>query len=251
MVAKRIIACLDVKAGRVVKGVQFENLRDHGDPAELAKRYGDLGADEVTFLDIGATLEQRDTLRDVVRETAQGLFVPLTVGGGVRTVDDAKALLRAGADKVAVNTAALRDPSLLSGIARDYGEQCVVAAIDAKSNGDDWVVHSHGGTTPTARRAVEWATEAVSRGAGEIMLTSIDRDGTRNGYDLELTRAVVEHVRVPVVASGGCGTPEHAVAAFTRGGADAALVAGIFHDGSFTPQSFKERVHGHNVEVRV
>lgn len=250
MVAKRIVACLDVHEGRVVKGVQFENLKVQGDPPHLAERYGQEGADEVCFLDISATVEGRKTLVETVRETAERLFVPLTVGGGVRTVEDAKALLRAGADKVAVNTAAFEDPPLMRAIARDYGAQCVVCAIDAKREGAGWTVYTHGGRTSTKHDAVLWAKKAVEFGAGEILLTSIDADGTRKGYDLELTAAVAKAVRVPLVASGGCGSPDDALAALTKGQADAALVASLFHTGEYTPQSLKRAIAGKGVELR-
>ena len=250
MVAKRIVACLDVHEGRVVKGVQFENLKVQGDPASLAERYGQEGADEVCFLDISATVEGRKTLVETVRETAQRLFVPLTVGGGVRTVEDAKNLLRAGADKVAVNTAAFEDPPLMRAIARDYGSQCVVCAIDAKREGNAWKVYTHGGRTATTHEAVAWAKKATEFGAGEILLTSIDADGTRKGYDLALTAAVAGAVRVPVVASGGCGSPEDALGALTKGQADAALVASLFHSGEYTPRSLKQAITGKGVELR-
>jgi imidazole glycerol-phosphate synthase subunit HisF len=250
VVAKRIIACLDVHEGRVVKGVKFENLQVHGDPPTLAARYGDEGADEVCFLDISATVEGRKTLVDTVRATAERLFVPLTVGGGVRSVEDAQRLLRAGADKVALNTAAFETPTLMRAIARDYGVQCVVCAIDAKREGDRWTVYTHGGRKATTHDAVTWARKAVEFGAGEILLTSIDADGTRSGYDLSLTAAVARAVSVPVVASGGCGKPEDALAAFREGHADAALVASLFHTGEYTPRTFKEAIAGRDVEVR-
>jgi imidazole glycerol-phosphate synthase subunit HisF len=250
VVAKRIVACLDVHEGRVVKGVQFENLKAQGDPPALAERYGREGADEVCFLDISATVEGRKTLVETVQQTAERLFVPLTVGGGVRSVDDARRLLRAGADKVALNTAAFEDPPLMRAIARDYGVQCVVCAIDARREGAAWSVYTHGGRTSTGHDAVSWAKKAVEFGAGEILLTSIDADGTRKGYDLALTAAVAQAVRVPVVASGGCGSPEDALAALTKGEADAALVASLFHTGEYTPSSLKAAIAGRGVELR-
>lgn len=250
MVAKRIIACLDVDAGRVVKGVKFQSLKDVGDPVELATHYGAEGADEVTFLDITATVEDRETTRQTVRRTAENLFIPLTVGGGVRTVEDARRLLRAGADKVAVNTAAVKNPDLVTELSREYGAQCVVVAIDAKRDGESWRVHTHGGREPTALDAVDWARRAEELGAGEILLTSIDADGTRDGYDLILTKRVADAVGVPVVASGGCGTAHHAADALTLAAADAALIAGIFHEGITTPRELKAEVAAQGVEVR-
>lgn len=250
MVAKRVIACLDVDAGRVVKGVKFQELRDVGDPVELATYYGAEGADEITFLDITATVEGRETTRETVRRTAENLFIPLTVGGGVKTVEDARRLLRSGADKVAINTAAVKDPSLVTQLSREYGAQCVVVAIDAKKYGDGWRVHTHGGREPTDLDAIEWAKKAEDLGAGEILLTSIDADGTRRGYDLVLTKKISEAVGIPVVASGGCGTAHHAADAFMLAAADAALVAGIFHDGVTTPRELKNELAAEGVEVR-
>jgi cyclase len=240
-----------VHDGQVVKGVQFQDLKAMGDPVQLAARYGEQGADEVTFLDISATVEGRATLLKTVEETAKQLFVPLTVGGGVRTVDDARRLLRAGADKVAINTAAIENPSLIQAIARDYGVQCVVVAIDAKREGARWNVHTHGGKKDTGKDALEWARKAAELGAGEILLTSIDADGTKMGYDLELTRKVSESVRIPVVASGGCGSNEDALNAFVRGKADAALVASLFHTGQETPDTMKRALAEKGVEVRL
>jgi cyclase len=237
MLTKRIIACLDVDAGRVVKGVQFSSLRDAGDPAELALAHGLSGADEVVLLDISATHEHRSTLLDVVRRTARQLFIPFTVGGGIRSLDDAAAVFDAGADKVTVNSAALADPALITRIAHRYGSQAVIVAIDALrvSNGNSrdisFGVKASGGRHLTERSAVEWAVEAEKHGAGEIMLTSIDRDGTRVGFDCELTLAVVSAVNIPVIASGGAGTEEHFVEVFRDGHADAALAASIFHLG--------------------
>ena len=246
----RIVVCLDVKGGRVVKGTRFQDLRDSGDPVELARRYEEQGADEIVFLDVSASLEARGTLLDVVRRTAEVLFVPLTVGGGVRTPADVGALLRAGADKVSVNSAALRDPELLTQAARRFGRQCVVASVDAAREGERWRVFTHGGTRATELDALEWTKEAVDRGAGEVLLTSIDRDGTRHGYDLELTRAAAEQVSVPVIASGGAGNAGHLRDAFALAGASAALVAGILHEGRTTVGSLKEELRAEGVAVR-
>lgn len=250
MLARRLVVCLDVKGGRVVKGVQFENLRDVGDPVELAVRYEAEGADEVVFLDISASAEERATLLDVAQRTAERLFVPLTIGGGVRTADDVGRALRAGADKVSINSAAVSTPEILTEAAYRYGAQCVVASIDAKRDGDMWRVYVKGGSAPTALDAVSWAQECVRRGAGEILLTSIDRDGARVGYDLALTRAIADAVDVPVVASGGAGEASHVVEAITQGGADAALVAGILHDGLTTVASLKQAMASAGVPVR-
>ena len=233
---RRIVVCLDVDGGRVVKGVRFQSLRDIGDPAELAACYEEQGADEIVFLDISASAEGRGTLLDAARRTAEQLFVPLTIGGGIRSVDDIARTLRSGADKVSINSAAVARPTLLSDAADRFGSQCVVASIDAK----DGLVFIHGGRTPTSLDAIEWARTCVAHGAGEILLTSIDRDGARNGYDLELTRAVSKAVDVPVVASGGAGTPEHVADALQD--ADAALVAGIVHDGVTTVGAIKAAV---------
>lgn len=238
MLRKRLIVCLDVKDGRVVKGVSFEGLRDVGDPVELAARYEAEGADEIVFLDISASAEGRRTLLDVVRRTAERLFIPLTVGGGINVVDDVAKALRAGADKVSINTGAVRRPELLTEAAAEFGAQCIVASIDAKAEpapdgapgGTFYHVYTHGGRNPTGLEATAWARECVRRGAGEILITSIDQDGRRDGYDLALTRAVAEAVDVPVIASGGAGRVEHFREAF-EAGADAALAAGIFHDG--------------------
>ncbi|EPX62018.1 Imidazole glycerol phosphate synthase cyclase subunit [Cystobacter fuscus DSM 2262] len=250
MLTRRLIVCLDVKGGRVVKGVQFEGLRDVGDPVELALRYEEAGADEVTFLDISATQEERGTLWELVRRTAERLFIPLTVGGGVRTADDVGRALRAGADKVSINSAAVARPEVLTECAERFGAQCVVASIDAKRDGASWRVYTHGGKKPTDLDAIAWARECVKRGAGEILLTSIDRDGARSGYDLELTRAVAEGVAVPVIASGGAGNAEHVRAALREGGADAALVAGILHDGVTTVGAIKTLLRGGGLEIR-
>jgi cyclase len=240
VLTRRIIPCLDVKDGRVVKGVRFVELRDAGDPVEQARAYDLAGADEVCFLDISASLEKRGTLVTLVERVARELSIPFAVGGGVRTVADAEALLRAGADKVSLNTAALADPALLTGVARLTGSQSALVAIDAKRRPDgSYEVHSHGGTRPTGRDAVVWAREAVDRGAGEILLTSIDRDGTGVGFELELTSAIARAVPVPVIASGGAGTPAHFADAFAAG-ASAALAATVFHFGSLTVAAVKE-----------
>lgn len=249
--ARRVIPCLDVDAGRVVKGTQFVDLRDAGDPAELALRYDRSLADELVFLDITASHESRDILLDAVRRTADNVFIPLTVGGGVRTLADMESLLRSGADKVSVNTAALADPALITGGADRFGEQCIVVAIDARRTDDGWTVHTHGGRRSTGRDAVEWAREAVERGAGEILLTSMDRDGTGSGYDLELTRAVARAVPVPVIASGGAGEPQHLVDVLTEGEADAALAASIFHFESHPIPETKRYLREHGVPVRL
>jgi cyclase len=248
----RVIVCLDVRGGRVVKGTRFEALRDIGDPAELARRYEDAGADEIVFLDISASTEQRATLLDTARRAAEQLFIPLTLGGGVRTVDDATRALRAGADKVSVNSAAVARPALLCECAERFGSQCVVASIDARWEGEDrgWRVWTHGGTVRTELAAVEWARECVAHGAGEILLTSIDRDGARTGYDVELTRAVSSTVRVPVIASGGAGRAQHVLEVLLSGGADAALVAGIVHDGVTSVREIKELLERERIPVR-
>ncbi|HZI02492.1 MAG TPA: imidazole glycerol phosphate synthase subunit HisF [Archangium sp.] len=250
MLTRRLIVCLDVKGGRVVKGVQFEGLRDVGDPVELAMRYEEAGADEVTFLDISASNEERGTLWDLVHRTAERLFIPLTVGGGVRTVDDVGRALRAGADKVSLNSAAVARPEVLTECAERFGAQCVVASIDAKRDGGTWRVYTHGGKKATDLDAVTWARECVKRGAGEILITSIDRDGARSGYDLELTRAIAEQVDVPVIASGGAGNAEHVLAALREGKAEAALVAGILHDGVTTVGAIKELLQRSGLGIR-
>jgi cyclase len=256
MLTRRLIVCLDVKGGRVVKGVHFEGLRDVGDPVALAERYEAGGADEVVFLDISASTEERALLLDVVRRTAERLFIPLTVGGGIRGTDDVERALRAGADKVSVNTAAVERPELLTEAAARFGAQCVVASIDARRDvarrgaAAGWRVYTRGGRTPTDLDAVEWARECVRRGAGEILLTSIDRDGARCGYDLALTRAVSAAVSVPVIASGGAGSEGDVCDAIVRGGADAALVAGILHDGVATVGGIKRRMASEGISVR-
>lgn len=250
MLTKRVIVCLDVKGGRVVKGTKFVNLRDVGDPVELATRYEREGADEIVFLDISATAEERGTLLDVALRTAERLFIPLTIGGGIRSADDVGLALRAGADKVSINSAAVRRPEVLTEAAERFGAQCVVASIDAKRDGDSWRVYVKGGHERTALDAVEWATECVRRGAGEVLLTSIDRDGARTGYDIELTRAVVAAVNVPVVASGGAGNAQHVCDVFEHSGADAALLAGILHDGLTTVHAVKRAMRDAHLPVR-
>ncbi len=247
---RRLIVCLDVDRGRVVKGTQFVGLRDVGDPVELATRYEAEGADEIVFLDITATHEARGTTLELARRTAERLFIPLTIGGGIDSVDAMSAALRAGADKVGVNSAAVRRPELITEGAERFGAQCIVASIDAKREGDGWRVYVAGGRRPTGLDAVEWAAECARRGAGEILLTSIDRDGARDGYDLALTRAVADAVSVPVIASGGAGTAAHVRDAIIAGGADAALVAGILHDGTTTVASLKDAMRAAALPVR-
>jgi len=247
---RRVIVCLDVKGGRVVKGTNFVGLRDVGDPVALAERYEAEGADEIVFLDISASAEERGTLLDVARRTAERLFIPLTIGGGVRSADDVGTVLRSGADKVSINSAAVARPSVLTESAERFGRQCVVASIDAKKIDGIWRVVTHGGRTPTELNAVDWAKECVRLGAGEILLTSIDRDGARIGYELELTRAVAEAVSVPVIASGGAGTVAHVVDAIVDGRADAALVAGILHDGVTTVREIKAAMAAASIPIR-
>jgi imidazole glycerol-phosphate synthase subunit HisF len=249
--AKRIIACLDVHAGRVMKGVQFVELRDAGDPAALAAAHSEAGADEIVLLDITATAESRNTLLDTVRRTANQLFIPFAVGGGIRSLDDAAAVLDCGADKVTVNSAAVADPSLIGAIARRYGSQAVVVAIDARRRGDAWEVYVCGGRKPTGRDAKQWAIEAEAAGAGEIMLTSMDRDGTKSGFDCELTRTIATSVRIPVIASGGAGEPRHFVEVFQQGAADAALAASVFHFGLESVQAIKQELRRSGVPVRL
>ncbi|HEY9427482.1 MAG TPA: imidazole glycerol phosphate synthase subunit HisF [Gemmatimonadaceae bacterium] len=251
MLSRRLIVCLDVQGARVVKGTRFQSLRDVGDPVELAERYEAAGADEIVFLDISASADERATLLEMVNRTAARLFIPLTVGGGIRSVADVSRALRAGADKVSMNSAAVARPELITECAERYGAQCVVASIDAKREGDGWLVRTRGGRSGTALDAVEWARECAARGAGEILLTSIDRDGVRGGYDLELTRSVSRTVNVPVVASGGAGTAEHVVDAFRVGEADAALVAGILHDRITTVAELKEAMQGAGIPTRI
>lgn len=251
MLAKRIIPCLDVKDGRVVKGVNFVGLRDAGDPVELAAHYSAQGADEIVFLDITATHEGRKTVVDMLRRTAERVFVPLAVGGGIRTVEDFTELLRAGADKISVNSAAVRDPSLITRAAEKFGSQCVVTAIDAKRRPEGgYEVYLNGGRLPTGIDAVEWAVKAESLGAGEILLTSMDADGTKAGFDLAMTRAVADAVGIPVIASGGCGTLAHFAEAFTEAHADAALAASLFHYGELTIKEVKDYLRGQSIPVR-
>lgn len=252
MLAKRIIPCLDVKDGRVVKGVNFVNLRDAGDPVELANLYDREGADELVFLDISASHEGRATMVDVVRQTAGEIRIPFTVGGGISSVDDMKRLLRAGADKTGINTAAVLNPQLITDGARKFGSQCIVVAIDARYNAEwgTWEVYTHGGRKPTGKRAIEWAQEAELLGAGELLLTSMDADGTKDGFDLPLTRAVSEAVGIPVIASGGAGKVEHFADVFTEGKADAGLAATIFHYKELSIDQVKGYLFGKGVEVR-
>jgi cyclase len=252
MITKRIIPCLDVKAGRVVKGVSFQQLRDAGDPVELARLYDREGADELVFLDISASHEGRKTMIDVVQSAAAKLMIPFTVGGGIGSVEDMFRLLRAGADKVSINTSAILNPQLIEDGARRFGSQCIVVAIDAKYDPerDDWLVYTHGGRRETGKRAVEWAKEAVDRGAGEILLTSMDQDGQKDGYDLALTRVVAEAVRVPVIASGGAGEARHFYEAFEEAGADAALAASIFHYQELSIEEVKRYLADKGVNVR-
>ncbi|HEV2837314.1 MAG TPA: imidazole glycerol phosphate synthase subunit HisF [Pyrinomonadaceae bacterium] len=255
MLAKRIIPCLDVDNGRVVKGIRFVSLVDAGDPVEQGKRYDVEGADELTFLDITASSDKRDIVADLVRRVADEVFIPFTVGGGLRTVEDIRAILRAGADKITLNTAALEQPNLISGCAETFGSQCVVVAIDARRRvaddaGSGWEVYTHGGRRNAGFDALEWAMRAQQLGAGEILLTSMDRDGTRSGYDIELTSAVSSAVRIPVIASGGAGTLEHFYEALTDGGASAALAASLFHFGEFSIAEVKSYLRGREVEVR-
>lgn len=252
MHTKRIIPCLDVKAGRVVKGTNFVGLRDAGDPVELAATYDIEGADELVFLDITASVEERKAMLDVINKTAGEVFMPLTVGGGISTVDDIRNALRAGADKTSVNSAAVKNPQLIAEGAKLFGSQCVVLAIDARRCGENkWEVYVHGGRTPTGIDAIEWAKQGVALGAGEILLTSMDADGTKNGYDIPLTKAVSEAVNVPVIASGGAGKLEDFYEVLTEGGADAVLAASVFHYKTFTIQQVKEYLRDRGIEVRI
>ncbi|MBX5468505.1 MAG: imidazole glycerol phosphate synthase subunit HisF [Thermoleophilaceae bacterium] len=253
MLLKRVIPCLDVDKGRVVKGTNFVDLRDAGDPVELAARYQDEGADEIVFLDITASHEKRETVAALARRTADDVFIPFTIGGGVRSVEDAQAVLDAGADKVSVNSAAVRRPELIGELAEVFGAQCVVLAVDARRRpgGSGWEVFVDGGRTPVGRDAVAWIREGVERGAGEILLTSMDCDGTEDGYDLELTRAASDAVDVPVIASGGAGEPRHLVEAVERGGADAVLCASIFHYGEYSVREAKEAMRAAGIPVRL
>ncbi len=252
MLTKRIIPCLDVNAGRVVKGVNFVELKDAGDPVEIAKAYNEAGADELVFLDITASSDQRDTVVDMVRRVAEQVFIPFTVGGGIHSVDDMRKILREGADKISINTAAIQNPSLITEGAEKFGNQCIVVAIDARrrADADGWTVYIKGGREDTGMDAVEWAKKAVSLGAGEILLTSMDADGTKAGYDIELTRAVSDAVSVPVIASGGAGKPEDFYTALTEGGADAALAASLFHYKELEIDEVKEYLEAKGVPVR-
>jgi cyclase len=249
--AKRVIPCLDVTAGRVVKGVNFVQLKDAGDPVEIAARYDGEGADELAFLDITASSDQRDILLEVIERVAAKVFIPLTVGGGVRKVEDVRRLLNAGADKVSINTAAVQNPLLVSEASGVVGNQCIVVAIDAKKKGAGWEVYTHGGRNATGLDAVAWACRMVEAGAGEILLTSMDRDGTRDGFDLALTRAVSDAVSVPVIASGGVGSKEHLAQGIVEGHADAVLAASVFHFGDFTVRESKQYMQSCGIEVRL
>lgn len=256
MLAKRIIPCLDVDAGRVVKGVKFVDIRDAGDPVEIAKRYDAEGADEITFLDITASSDERNTMAQVVEQVASQVFIPLTVGGGIRSVDDIRRLLNAGADKVGINTAAVKRPELVKQAADKVGSQCIVLSIDAKKVASSeahprWEIFTHGGRTPTGIDAVEWAIKMTDYGAGELLLTSMDRDGTKIGFDLELTRTISQAVSIPVIASGGVGKLEHLCEGVTSGKADAVLAASIFHFGEYTIQQAKDAMRAHNIPIRV
>lgn len=256
MLAKRIIPCLDVTAGRVVKGVNFVQLRDAGDPVEIARRYNEQGADELTFLDITASSDKRDIILSVIESVASQVFIPLTVGGGVRQVSDVRRLLNAGADKISINTAGVNNPDLIGEAAALHGSQCIVVAIDARRRVKDdptqgWEVFTHGGRTATGIDAIEWAKKVTALGAGEILLTSMDCDGCKNGFDLELTRAVTDAVATPVIASGGVGNLEHLVDGVTKGGADAVLAASIFHFGEYTVRQAKEYMAQHGIVVRL
>jgi cyclase len=253
MLARRIIPCLDVSLGRVVKGVKFVDLRDAGDPVELASFYDKEGADELTFLDITASAQKRYIMIDIVRKVAEKVFIPFTVGGGISDIEMIKEILKSGADKVSVNTAAVRDPDFIKKASDRFGSQCIVVAIDAKKNSDkpSWEVYINGGRTPTGIDAVEWAKRSENLGAGEILLTSMDRDGTKSGYDIELTKAITSGVKIPVIASGGAGTMEHVYEALTRGGADAALLASLLHYGEFRIKELKEFLTRKGIPVRL
>ncbi|MDR2219200.1 MAG: imidazole glycerol phosphate synthase subunit HisF [Methylobacillus sp.] len=251
MLAKRIIPCLDVTDGRVVKGINFVELRDAGDPVEIARRYDEQGADELTFLDITASSDNRGLILHIIEEVASQVFIPLTVGGGVRAVEDVRRLLNAGADKVSMNTAAVLNPQLVADAASRFGSQCIVVAIDAKRVNDHWEVYTHGGRKSTGLDAVEWARKMAALGAGELLLTSMDCDGTKNGFDLELTRAISDAVDVPIIASGGVGNLDHLVAGVKQGGADAVLAASIFHFGEYTVGEAKRYMAERGIEVRL
>ena len=250
MLAKRIVPCLDIKDGRVVKGVNFINLKDAGDPVEIAKGYSDLGADEIVFLDITASHENRDTIIDVVKKTAEVVFVPLTVGGGIRTLDDMKKILDAGADKVSINSSAVKNPNLIKEGALKYGSQCIVVAIDAKWNGRFYEVYLNGGRIPTGIDAIKWAKKAEELGAGELLVTSMDTDGAKSGFELNLTKKIADSVNIPVIASGGAGNMEHFYDVFEKAGADAALAASIFHYKEIEIKALKEYLNGKGVCVR-
>ena len=250
MLAKRIIPCLDVTNGRVVKGVNFVDLIDAGDPVEIAKKYNDQGADELTFLDITASSDNRDLILGIIERVAEQVFIPLTVGGGVRAVNDVRRLLNAGAEKVSINTAAINNPSLVSHAADRFGSQCIVVAIDAKKTGNDWEIFTHGGRNPTGLNAISWAKEMVRRGAGELLVTSMDKDGTKSGFDNELNAAISSEVDVPIIASGGVGNLDHLVDGIIEGKADAVLAASIFHFGEYTITEAKNHMRHKKIEVR-
>ena len=250
MLAKRIIPCLDVTNGRVVKGVNFVDLIDAGDPVEIAKKYNDQGADELTFLDITASSDNRDLILGIIERVAEQVFIPLTVGGGVRAVNDVRRLLNAGADKVSINTAAINNPSLVSNAADRFGSQCIVVAIDAKKTGNDWEIFTHGGRNPTGLNAISWAKEMVRRGAGELLVTSMDKDGTKSGFDNELNAAISSEVDVPIIASGGVGNLDHLVDGIIEGKADAVLAASIFHFGEYSITEAKNYMRHKKIEVR-
>jgi cyclase len=249
--AKRIIPCLDVNAGRVVKGINFVSLQDAGDPVEIARRYDEEGADELTFLDITASSDNRGLILDIIESVAKEIFIPLTVGGGVRSTDDVRRLLNAGADKISINTSAIINPKLVAEASSRFGSQCIVVAIDAKKVGDHWEVFTHGGRNPTGLNAVEWAKKMVNLGAGELLLTSMDRDGTKVGFDIDLTKLISDAVEVPFIASGGVGNLQHLVDGVLLGGADAVLAASIFHYGEYTIREAKEFMSNNNVEIRL
>ena len=249
--AKRIIPCLDVNAGRVVKGINFVSLQDAGDPVEIARRYDEEGADELTFLDITASSDNRGLILDIIESVAKEIFIPLTVGGGVRSTDDVRCLLNAGADKISINTSAIINPKLVAEASSRFGSQCIVVAIDAKKVGDHWEVFTHGGRNPTGLDAVEWAKKMVNLGAGELLLTSMDRDGTKVGFDIDLTKQISDAVEVPIIASGGVGNLQHLVDGVLLGGADAVLAASIFHYGEYTIREAKEFMSNNDVEIRL
>ncbi len=250
MLTKRIIPCLDVKDGRVVKGINFIDLKDAGDPVEQAKVYNSQGADELVFLDIAASFEDRGPMLDIITKTAEQVFIPLTVGGGIKNIDDIRELLKAGADKVSINTSAVKDPGLVKESAVEFGSQCIVVAIDAKKEGDSWIVYTTGGRNSSGLDAIEWAKEVEELGAGEILLTSMDRDGTKDGYDLELTKLIVDAVNIPVIASGGAGNLEHLYQAFSETDCDAVLAASIFHYGESTIKEAKDYLKDKGIAVR-